>query len=915
MKKLQYLVIVFILTIVLVSCENYSDKSPKIKIGFSQSIDNDIWRKSMDHAMEVEASLHPGVSLTIYNANRRAKNQIRDIENMIEQNVDVIIVAPYESDSIVPVLEKANTLGIPVIIVDRKVKTSNYTAFIGADNIEVGKIAGKQIVSLSKGKANIIEIRGESITSPGTERSLGFKKIIDQYPNIKSSSVDYDDFNSPNSKYLNLLTSNPNIDYVFSFNDIIAYRAWEITKKRFPNNRIKFIGVDGLNGPNGGLQLVKDGVLAGTVLYPTGGSEAIKLALKIINKEIVPKNNKLNTTMIDSLNADMMSSQFDKITIQQSNIEQQQNIIKNQEIKYSTQNNLLKLLFFLFLIVLGLALFSVYSRIIISRKKQELEAKNLKIRNQRNQIKNYSEELKLSNEARLNFFTGLSHEFKTPLTLILSSVESLETEFKNKGISVTKEINLMYNNSRRLLRLINQLLDYRKMEDHKFTLRASKTNILDFSKSIISDFDREAKKKNIDFSLTTTNSDLEAYLDRNLMDKVYFNLLSNAFKFTPEKGKISITIKEDKSNNAVKIHFKDSGIGIPDHELGEVFNAFYQGSNSNRNGSGIGLHLSKSFVELHKGSIGIHSKNGAEFIITLPLGSAHLNEKEIVKDPVLDYVHQSDYLDYLDLEVIQKSELKNVEDKYSILYIEDNKDLLDFVSDKFSTDYTFFLSDGTDAVNRALELIPDIIICDLNLPEMSGLQICEILKKDLRTSHIPIIILTASDDQNSYLKALESGADIFLTKPFNLKVLAQSIKGLLFNREKLRYYYSNNIVNIEEGSFGISEQDFLKKLNDLIGKNIENSSYTVEELASDLAISRVQLYRKVKAIMGISISDHINNLRLHESKELLKKSNLSISEIAYAVGFTTPNYFSSSFKNKFGMSPKEFKTLYHDPTL
>jgi signal transduction histidine kinase/DNA-binding response OmpR family regulator len=912
MKKNQYLVIVFILTIVLVSCENYSDKSPKIKIGFSQSIDNDIWRKSMDHAMEVEASLHPGVSLKIYNANRKAKNQIRDVENMIEQNVDVIIVAPYESDSIVPVLEKANTLGIPVIIVDRKVKTSNYTAFIGADNIEVGKIAGKQIVSLSKGKANIIEIRGESITSPGTERSLGFKKIIDQYPNIKSSSVDYDDFNSPNSKYLKLLTSNPNIDYVFSFNDIIAYKAWEITKKRFPNNRIKFIGVDGLNGPNGGLQLVKDGVLSGTVLYPTGGSEAIKVALKIINKEIVPKNNKLNTTMIDSLNADMMSSQFDKITIQQSNIEQQQNIIKNQEIKYSTQNNLLKLLFFLFIIVLGLALFSVYSRIIISRKKQELEAKNLKIKNQRNQIKSYSEELKLSNEARLNFFTGLSHEFKTPLTLILSSVESLETEFKNKGISVTKEINLMYNNSRRLLRLINQLLDYRKMEDQKFTLRASKTNILDFSKSIISDFDREAKKKNIDFSLTTTNPDLEAYLDRNLMDKVYFNLLSNAFKFTPEKGKISITIKEDKSNNAVIIYFKDSGIGIPDHELGEVFNAFYQGSNSNRNGSGIGLHLSKSFVELHKGSIEIHSKNGAEFIITLPLGSAHLNEKEIVKDPVLDYVHQSDYLD---LEVIQKSEFKNVEDKYSILYIEDNKDLLDFVSDKFSTDYTFFLSDGTDAVDRALELIPDIIICDLNLPEMSGLQICEILKKDLRTSHIPIIILTASDDQNSYLKALESGADIFLTKPFNLKVLSQSIKGLLFNREKLRYYYSNNIVNIEEGSFGISEQDFLKKLNDLIGKNIENSSYTVEELASDLAISRVQLYRKVKAIMGISISDHINNLRLHESKELLKKSNFSISEIAYAVGFTTPNYFSSSFKNKFGMSPKEFKTLYHDPTL
>ena len=207
-----------------------------------------------------------------------------------------------------------------------------------------------------------------------------------------------------------------------------------------------------------------------------------------------------------------------------------------------------------------------------------------------------------------------------------------------------------------------------------------------------------------------------------------------------------------------------------------------------------------------------------------------------------------------------------------------------------------------------MELIPDIIICDLNLPEKNGFQICEILKKDLRTSHIPIIILTASDNQDSYLKALESGADIFLTKPFNLKVLAQSIKGLLFNREKLRFYYTNNILNIEDGDFGVSEQDFLRKLNDLIEKNLDNSAYTVEDLARSLTISRVQLYRKVKAILGISVSDHINNMRLDKSKELLKKSELNISEIAYAVGFSSPNYFSTSFKNKFGVTPKEYKS-------
>ncbi len=903
LRKYSFIIILGVIGF-LHSCKSSTDDIDSVSIGFSQSVGDDIWRTSMNHAMEVEASLHPGINLTIYNANRQASKQISDIQKFIDNKVDVIIISPFESDSIVPVIEKAREKGIPVIIVDRKANTTNYTAFLGADNIEVGRLAGKHIASSSNGHANVIEINGDLTTSPGLERSLGFKQIVKQYPGIKVITVNSDDFGHPKENYIKLLDSLPKIDYVYAFNDMIAYNAWKIAKNKGVEKKIKFIGVDGLNGPYGGIQLVKDGVLESTILYPTGGSEAIKLALRIVNGEIVPKNNKLNTILIDSLNADIMNNQFDKITIQQSDIEQQQSIIKNQEKKYANQSNLIKLLISLLIIVLSLAIYSIYSGIVIRRKKKELEITNEKIVSQRNEIERFVEEIKKSNEAKLSFFTGLSHEFKTPLTLILSSVESLANEFKNKGIAVNKDIVLMYNNSRRLLRLINQLLDYRKNQDEKFTLRASKTNLFDFSKSIMSDFDREAKRREIDFSLTSNNENLEVYIDRNLMDKVYFNLLSNAFKFTPEKGKISISIKEDKTNNTVHVHFKDSGIGIPEKEINEVFNAFYQGSNNYRNSSGIGLHLSKSFIDLHHGNIDIISKNGAEFIITLPLGKEHLDEKLIIKEPVLDFVHQADYLDS---EVIQKAEPKSVEDKYSILYIEDNKDLLDFVSNKFSTEYTFFASDGTNAVERALELIPDIIICDLNLPGLNGFQICETLKKDLRTSHIPTIILTSSDDQDSYLKALDSGADIFLTKPFNLKVLAQSIKALLFNREKLRYYYTNNIINIDEGTFGLSEQDFLKKLNELIEKSLDNSAYTVEDLARSLAISRVQLYRKVKAILGISISDHINNIRLDKSKELLKKSDQTISEVAYAVGFSSPNYFSTSFKNKFGISPKEYK--------
>ncbi|MFT6688729.1 MAG: signal transduction histidine kinase/DNA-binding response OmpR family regulator [Saprospiraceae bacterium] len=900
---------ILLLSFVLIqsSC-NSSDKDQReISIGFSQSIDHDIWRKSMDHDMKVEAAIHPEVKLTIYNANRQEKKQIQDIEKFIEDKVDVIIVSPFESDSIIPVIEKANATGIPVIIVDRKVNTSNYTAYIGADNVEVGRIAGRHIVSLSKGKANVIQIKGASYASPGLERSKGFSQITDQYPNIKVISIDAQKDELPTAAFIKTLESFPSIDYVFAYNDVIAYQAWKAAKEKTTINKIKFIGVDGISGPNGGIQLVKDRILEATVLYPTGGSEAIKLALKIANKEIVTKSTKLNTTLIDSLNADIMSNQFDRISIQQVNIENQQSIIKKQGKEYATQSNLLKVLFLLFILTLSLAVYSVYSRITISRKKGELEVTNKKIKSQRNEIKKYSEELKLSNEARLNFFMGLSHEFKTPLTLILSSVESLGIELKSKGSSVNKEINLMYNNSRRLLRLINQLLDYRKVEEKKFILRASGTNLLDFSKSIVADFEREAKKFNIDFSLVTNNPELEVYIDRNLMDKVYFNLLSNAFKFTPAKGKISIVIDEDKLKKQVKISFKDSGIGIPEKELKEVFSAFYQGSNNFRNSSGIGLHLSKSFVDLHKGSVEVQSKNGTEFIITLQLGQAHLDPKSILDTPALDFVNQNDYLDEEDS---PNGEVSNIDDKYSILYIEDNVDLLDFMAEKLSVEFSIYTSDGTDAIERALEMVPDVIVCDLNLPNKNGFEICEILKKDLRTSHIPIIILTASDNQDSYLKALESGSDVFLTKPFSLKVLVQSIKGLLFNREKLRFYYSNNIANIvnnEDVNFGTSEQSFLRKLNELIASNIDNSIYTVEDLAKDLNISRVQLYRKVKAILGISVSDHINNIRLDKSKELLLNSNKTISEIAYAVGFSSPNYFSTTFKNKYGVSPKEFK--------
>ncbi|TXG37477.1 substrate-binding domain-containing protein [Seonamhaeicola maritimus] len=882
-----------------INCKN--KKEEKYIIGFSQCISKDDWRKAMDYEMKVEASLYEEIDLTIFQANEDIEIQKSHVEYMINNGFDVIIISPLRPEPLVYLIERAHDKGIPVILIDRKINSEKFTAYVGANNLDVGRNAANYIASLNEKQINVLEIKGSDNSSPVIERHLGFHKIINNEPNISVAySIKDEDLEPRMSQILDSISVKP-FNYVYAFNDNIAHDAWKIAKSKGVEKSIKFIGVDGLYGTNNGIQLVENGILLATILYPTGGDEAIKIARKILHNENVPKNNILNTTVIDYRNAEIMKNQYDKINNHQNDIENQQEKIKQQQETYSTQSKTLKLVLGLLILSLLLGGVLIYSWNIIRRKKRELEISNKKILIQQDQIKT-------SNDAKVNFFTGLSHEFKTPITLILSSIESLSENNIIKGNKLLREVGLVYNNSKRLLRLINQLLDFRKIEDRKFILKASETNLYEFSDRIFKDFEREAQKRNIDFTLKTNDENLKIYIDRNLMDKVYFNLLSNAFKFTPDNGKIDINIVNEIDNNFVKILFKDSGIGIPKKDLQGVFKAFFQASNNNKASSGIGLHLSKEFVEMHKGSIDVSSKHGTEFTLTLYKGSAHLNSDEIVYEPdlvddsILNFNSDFEENDFIEVGV------PNDEERYSVLIIEDNPDLIKYLRNKFIGDYDVYMSDGSDGIEKAFELIPDIIICDINLPDKSGFEICEILKKDLRTSHIPTIILTALNNKESYIKGLESGADLYLTKPFSFAILSQSVKTMIYNREKLRYYFINNIhkINIEE-SFGSVEQEFLTKINQIINKNLDNSKFSVENLASELNISRVQLYRKTKAILGVTISDYIQNIRLEEAKSLLQETLLTISEIAYATGFSSPNYFSTSFKNKFDISPKAFR--------
>jgi len=871
----------------------------------------DEWRQSMNNAMELQASLYPNVTLSISNANYNVENQINQLKEFIAADVDIIIVSPIQSKPITPIVEEAMKAGIPVLVVDRKTDNQKYTAYVGADNIEVGRNAAKIIVSNLPDSLKVVEIRGLAGSSPAEERSLGFHQILDKFPSIEFMGTIQGDWEkeSITGGFKELLQEIGPVDYVFVHNDRMALGAWEVARNLGIEDQIKIIGVDGLNGPNGGIQLVKEGVLNATILYPTGGDEAIKTALKILNDEIVPVNNILSTTVIDRFNAEIMQNQLNKINEQQTLLESQVTAVKRQKELYYSQNNILKIILGFSFIILGLAVYSIYSKIAIAKKNRQLELTNRKITVQRNQIEKIANEVKESNEARMNFFTGLSHEFKTPITLIMSSIESLRDWQKQKGFKTGFEVELIQNNSNRLLRLINNLLDFRKVEDQKFNVRASKTNIFKFSNNIFSEFKVEARKRGIKFNITSNNEDLELFIDRNLMDKVYFNLLSNAFKFTPDNGRIDIEILDNLDGSLVTIHFKDNGIGIPENELEFVFTPFFKGSNNRKNSSGVGLHLSKQFVELHLGKIEVKSHHGTEFIITLFKGDTHFNEDQIVVDPELVDTTLINFSDGIGLEEGSVGlEGQNREEQHSILLIEDNRDLTFFLNNKLGSEYEMLISDGTDGLAMAYEHIPDVILCDVNLPDKSGFEICQILKSDLRTSHIPIILLTALSNKESFIKGLECGADLYLTKPFNYSILTQSIKSLLYNREKLRYYYTNNIHKIDQvHSFGDPEQLFVRQLNQQIKTNLDNTNFSVENLADALNISRVQLYRKVKAMMGISVSDYISNYRLEKAKSMLESTNYSISEIGYATGFSSPNYFSTAFKGKFGVTPGAYK--------
>ncbi|QIL37983.1 substrate-binding domain-containing protein [Pedobacter sp. HDW13] len=909
--RIRFFIGLLVGIICISACREQSRKEA-FTIGFSQCVGSDLWRRTMLEEIKMELSLRPETQLIYADANNNSTKQIEQVREMLDKGIDLLIISPNEARPLTGIVEELYSKGIPVIVIDRKTASAQYTAYVGAENYQIGKMAGAYINTLLGGKGNIIEIMGLPGSSPAIERAKGFSDELKKHTGIKIISQLYGNWLA-SSTASQLEDQKDNLyaaDAIFAHNDVMAASAKAFLKKHNIVKNIKIVGVDALPGPGGGLQMISDKKITASVLYPTGGKEAINIALRILNKESFGKENLLQSLVIDSTSVQLMKLQWARISGQQKDIERQQTLLEDQIRVYDSQRlvlNIIVIMLVLTVIFGGLAFFSLLENRKINKS---LEQKNDEILSQRNQLVEASARIEAATEEKLNFFTNISHEFRTPLTLILSPLEDLLKQEKT-GTRTAKDLGLIKRNVYRLLKLVNELIDYRKIEHQKFKVYPTNNNVTNFLSEIIDSFQYGANKKNIALNLISAEKNFYAWFDINILDKIIFNLLSNALKFTGPNGRITVAVEHLEDTFFITV--TDNGQGMTEEELDHVWDQFYQSDTMESKGSGLGLSLSRELIHLHGGSIGVESKKwqGSTFKLILPIGSPPVTAPSFNKLRV-DFAEQINiYANAEDTikQTINETAFDYIKDQ-SILIIEDNLELLNYLSDKFSANYEVFsASSGNDGLNQAYEKIPDLIISDVIIPGMSGRELAKKLKTDLRTSHIPIILLTAQGSPEQQIEGIQSMADLYMTKPFHFDYLIANVENLIRNRIILKEHYISDISSgaTKKAVINALDKKFLNDFAGFVEHHIGNENLSVDDIAQAIGISRIQLYRKVKALLNSSITDYILYRRLKKAKYMLLNEDYSISEISFMVGISSATYFSTLFKNKYGMSPSEFK--------
>jgi signal transduction histidine kinase/DNA-binding response OmpR family regulator len=885
---------------------------PVYRIGFSQCTTGDTWRRAMLAGMQQELNFHPNVQFQMLDAHDDSELQKQHIQRFIRQRVDLLIISPNQSGPLTALAEAAYNQGIPVIILDRRTTSRLYTAYVGGNNLEVGRTAGRYVAQLLHGRGRVLEITGRAGSSPAADRHLGFTQVLAAYPQLTLAAPLVGDW-QPASVLQQLpavLLAHPETDVIFAHNDPMARAAYQVARQLGLTRRLRIIGVDGLPGPGNGLQLVEDGALQATLLYSPGGEEAIRTALRILRHEPYAKDNMLVTMVVDSTNVLAMRTQSEQLATQQQDIWRQQQLLQTQQRRYTSQKLLVYLLLASLLGAVGLGAVAWRSSRLNRRIRRVLEGQNAEISAQRNQIETLAEESRRSSEAKLRFFTNFSHELRTPLTLILGPVEDMLTSPADLSASQRQDLALVRRNTQRLLQLVNQLMDFRKIDVGKMAVRAAEGDLVSFVREIMDVFEKTARRRGITFRFLPAEPVIFLWFDGDILDKVFFNLLSNAFKYTPDGGHIAVSVQPELTTNTLRISVTDNGRGIAEADQAHILEWFYQGSQPSANSSGLGLALADGLTRLHQGRLSFRSQlgHGSTFEVVLPLQKpASFLDVEPSQTRLPGNVLMPD-----DEPTAPTTGPTPARTDVTALIIEDHAEMRDFLVQKLRPHFQVSTAaDGATGLRLAGETIPDVIVCDVNLPELSGLDVATALKGDWRTSHIPLVLLTAQLAPEQQVAGVQAGADLYLTKPFNPTFLLESLRTLLRNRDQQREHFRRELsVTTPTVAPRRVDQKFLADLTAIIEANLDRPELSVDDIARSLGVSQMQLYRKVKALLGTGVTDYLQSLRLTKARLLLLQENSTIADVAYQTGFSSPSYFSTAFKGKYQVSPSEYKALH-----
>lgn len=526
------------------------------------------------------------------------------------------------------------------------------------------------------------------------------------------------------------------------------------------------------------------------------------------------------------------------------------------------------------------------------------------------------------NQTKLQFFTNISHEFRTPLTLILGQIESI-LQMDSISLPIQKRMGKIHKNASHLLALISELLDFRKQERDMLELKVSEMNVVEFAQKVFYSFKDLAERRQVDYTFYASENKILLWFDPVQMQKVLYNLLSNAFKYSEEHSTITVSV-EKKHGNEVLISVSDSGIGISEEDLPKIFDRFYQGRNvdpQHNPGTGIGLALAKGIIDLHHGTIGVRNNpdRGSTFVVSLPTGSDHFTseEKTNASDADWNFFREEGVPEQLFFEEIKRSHLTEhaSSSESTILIVEDNEDLLHFLDEIFSPIYHVETAkDGFEALEKVKNIQPDIVLSDIMMPKMSGKELCVKLKSNFDTSHIPVVLITADMSEEQNLEGLMAGADDYITKPFNVKALISRCNNLVLSQKRLKERYSREVgdspVLIATNK---RDQELINRATEVVLRYIDDPEFNVNQFAVEMALGRSKLYLKIKGITGMTPNEFILNIRLKKAASLLvTEPELNISDITYRLGFNTPRYFSKCFKDLFGISPLNYRKLNGD---